>query len=407
MNPRRALRGWRAWGLVALVSFMQACAGGPRPTAAPAREEAPRFGWVGAPAARTLSGGALAVAWIERLVPEMSGGPYVPIEAAVPALDPARDRIYVGTTAQNLVAMSSAGATAYRYEAKSEIEGPPAIDGDRDELYVGTVGGELHALRAMDGKLRWRESVGEPIRVAPALSDDAVYVVTDTDRVVALARANGESLWQYERERPEGFTLTTRAGITIVEGVLYTAFTDGTVVALDARDGRLLWERDTSLDLEPAQGAAPRFTDVDTTPVVVGERVYVASYAGGIYALNRVNGSVLWREPQLTGVIGLGVRGRRLVASSADLGVICLDLGSRRELWRKPILRGSPTAPVMTSAYVLVGETNGGFLALSLASGQERARIEAGSGFSAPAAVKAGRGFALSNGGQLYAFRIP
>jgi len=61
---------------------------------------------------------------------------------------------------------------------------------------------------------------------------------------------------------------------------------------------------------------------------------------------------------------------------------------------------------------VVVGESEGGLVAVALDSGTELSRLEAGHGFSAqPAmsALRAGRppfGVVLSNGGTLLAFRV-
>jgi len=362
------------------------------------------FGWFGSEHDRRYAGhGPMRVQWSERLTEEHEG-PYLPVERAVAQLDPASDRVYVGSTAGFLYAMGPAGGRVYRYDAGGAIESQPALDTERDELYFGTEQGDVHALRASDGQLRWRDNVGGPIRQAPVLSEDAVYVVTDSDVVAAFAREDGAPLWSYSREAPEGFSITEHAGLVLAEGNVLTGFTDGVVVALDATDGRIVWERDTAVEVDTEDSAAPRFVDVDTTPVVVAGEVYVASFAGGVYALDRTSGTVLWHDSSLTGVTAIEATAEYLVMSSADEGVVALGLDDREVRWRHPIERGSPSAPTITGDQVLVGASNGPFLALALDSGQEQGRFEAGHGFSAPAAARGGLGFVVSNGGSLFAF---
>ena len=389
MHTRRALS--------ALLIAASAAACGPAP-------ESWAFGWFGSEEERAYAGhGPLRVRWTERITPEYEGA-YLPVERAVAQLDPERNRLYVGSTAGHLYAMTGTGRRLYRYDAAGAIEAQPALDATRDELYVGTEQGELHALRASDGELRWREDAGGPIRKAPLLTADAVYVVTDSDTVAAFSREDGGSLWTYSRAAPETFSITEHAGLTLAGGKLLTGFTDGNVVALDPADGSVLWERDTSVEIDTEEGTRPRFVDVDTTPVAVGERVYIASFAGGLYALEVSSGTVLYKDASLTGVVALAVTDDTLILASADQGIVAIGLPDHERRWRKRLGRGSPTSPVIAGRHILVGESTGSFLALTLESGREVGRFDAGHGFTAPAAVRGGLGFVLSNGGSLFAF---
>lgn len=354
----------------------------------------------------TVAGRAVQLRWRQQITPDYQGA-YIPVERAGAALDPARDRLYVGSSSGQLWAMSAVGSRVYSYDAGGAILAAPALDSQRDEVYVATEDGVLHMLTASSGVLRWRAELGAAVSQAPMLIADAVYVVTDNDIVIALSRETGDPLWRVRRNAPEGFHISHHAGLTLAGDRLLAAFTGGSVIALDPRDGSLLWERDTSTDLEQGDGT-PRFVDVDTTPVVMGDTVYVASFAGGLYALDLRSGTVRYRDEELTGIIGIAPAGDRLlVLSSADHGIICLDRVDRTVVWRKTIPRGAPTEPVIAQDLVLVGESQGGFLTLALQSGQELGRIETGHGFTAQASVADGRGFILSNGGVLYAFALP
>jgi len=243
-----------------------------------------------------------------------------------------------------------------------------------------------------------------PVRRQPLLSHDAIYVVTAANSVLAFARTNGEVLWRYRRDTPEGFSVTGNAGLLAADGKLWTAFSDGVVVALDPSDGRLIWERDTSLDLEDTGSDQNRIIDVDTTPTKVGKNLYVASFSAGLYALAPSTGAVVWRAPELKAITAIAAEGEKIVLSSAEKGVLCVDSGTHEILWRHPVKRGSPGELRISEGLVFVGESEGGFLALSLETGREQARLESGHGFSAPASIAQGRGFLLSNGGTLFAF---
>lgn len=367
------------------------------------------IGWLeGAGGAGERVGGrSVQIRWREQIASDYQAA-YIPVEHSAPALDPVHDRIYVGSSAGKLWAMTGAGGRVYSYDAGGGIMAGPALDVGHDELYVATEDGVLHMLTASTGQLRWRAEVNGAVSQPPVLTDDAVYVVTDSDILTAVARESGEALWRYRRDAPEGFYVSGHAGLTMADGRLVAAFTAGVVVALDPADGSVLWERDTSVELEPGPDGPPRFADVDTTPVVIGDTVYAASFAGGLYALESASGTVRWRDEQLTGVVSIQPAGDRLlILASGDLGVVCFDRIDRETIWRKTSPRGAPAEPVVADDLVLIGESQGGFVTLALQSGEELGRIETGHGFTAPASVAAGRGFIMSNGGTLYAFALP
>lgn len=361
------------------------------------------FDWAGE--GRPQAGKALQVLWMERLTSEHEG-PFIPVERASPALDPGRDRVFIGATDGALRAFTSAGRELWRYDAEASIDAAPAFDREANELYLAAEDGSLHALRGSSGALRWKDGAGDAVRQPPVLSEDAVYVVTEADRVLAFARKDGALLWEHARDIPEGFSITSRAGLLLTDDMLVTGFTDGAVVALDPTDGRVLWERDTSLDLEDSAGSQPTFRDVDTTPVLVDGRLYVASFSGGMYALDPANGTVRWRDEKLTGVVGLAASGDRLLLASADRGLVCLTIPDHVPRWTRPVRRGSPTTPIIIRGLALVGASEGSLIALSLLSGQEVGRVEAGNGFTAQPAAAGGRGFVLSNGGSFFAFAL-
>lgn len=100
---------------------------------------------------RSVSGRAVQIRWREQLTPDYEGA-YVPVERGAAALDPAHDRIYVGSSAGHLWALSVAGTRIYSYDAGGGIMAQPALDVARDEIYVATEDGVLHMLTASSRK---------------------------------------------------------------------------------------------------------------------------------------------------------------------------------------------------------------------------------------------------------------
>lgn len=362
--------------------------------------------WIGGATRARVLDGPVHMRWTERLTPDF-GGSYEPVERAVAALDPANDRVYVGSSAGSLWALTASGRKLWRFDTGGAIEGQPAVDSTAGELYVGNAEGVVAALRTADGTERWHQSAGGPMRSAPVLSADAVYLATASDIVVALSRADGSELWRYKRDAPQGFSLTGHSGIVLHDGKLFVGFTDGFVVALDAGNGQPAWERDTAIDLEEDGDNTTRFVDVDTTPVIVGDRVWIASFSAGLYELAIGSGSVLWKDAERTSIVAITSAGDgSLLLSSADAGIVRFDTEEHRDVWKRSVVRGAAGTASVVRGVVLVGENLGGFLALSLDTGAELSRLESGHGFTAECAVAGHLGFVVSNGGNLFAFAI-
>jgi len=346
---------------------------------------------------------ALLVRWSRQITDD---GPYVAVENARPGLDPRHDRVYMGSSDGRFLAFDVYGRQMWSYDPESGVESAPAVDERRGELFLASEDGVVHALDWKHGEVRWKESAGGPVRQTPLLTEDALYLVREDDHVVAMSREDGSMLWEYEREVEVEFAIAGHAGLLMHEGKLYTGFTDGAVLALDAATGGVEWERLTQLDALEREGQAIRFYDVDTTPVLLNDRIWVASVSAGLYALSIEGGSVEWRSDEYQDVTGLAVAGDQLILASATQGIATLDPTNTEVLWRRPVERGSPADPVVAAGYVLIGESRGGLVAIDLRTGREAARIEHGQGFSASPAVAGNLGWAMTNGGKLIAFHL-
>jgi outer membrane protein assembly factor BamB len=359
------------------------------------------YSWLDGTRSRS-AGPAVAMRWSRDLAIPMTGN-YIPVERAAPAVDLLRERLYVGSTRGLLWALSTDGRELYRYQAGAAIEAQPVVDEARGEVYVATVRGTIAALRGEDGELRWKADAGAAISQPVLLAKDALYVVTDEDAVLALSRADGSVLWRYRRESREGFSISGHAGLTAVDNKVVAAFDDGNVVALDAGDGRVIWEVDTAVDLEDLD-VTRRFVDVDTTPAIADGIVYVASFSGGLYGLELETGTVRVHEDQLKGITAITATRDALIVSSAQDGVICLDRPALTPRWQHVIGHGAPGRAEVHGDAVYVAESLGAVLALALSDGQEIGRIHTAHGVTAPPTLAGHRGFVLSNAATLYAF---
>lgn len=345
------------------------------------------------------------------------------------------NRVFLGSADRGFYALrASDGSTIWRFETLAVVQSEPLYDPELDVVYFGSHDGALYAVRAADGHLIFRYNSGAEVSRRPVVVGDTVYFANAADQLFAIDRRTGKTRWQVQRTSALGMEIAGHAGPTYDRGKIYLAFSDGHVVAYDAATGTEAWTPvDLSADAEQAAGGeAPRYLDVDTTPVVGeiedGPRVvFVASYAGGVYALDADTGARVWANEQATGVTDLlswvepahapspdgpyaggpQVPERRLlVASSASTGLWGLDPNNGREVWRNKLPDGGVTAPVSVAGALLVGTSRYGLFLLSPLNGRRIDGLDAGTGFSMTPAAFGQRAFVMSNAGVLLGLSV-
>ncbi len=356
-------------------------------------------------------------------------------ERGKPEIDPAHDRVFVGSSDRGLYAVRAGdGSTIWRFETVGMVQSEPLYDPDLDVVYFGSNDGALYCVRAATGELVYRYDTGAEVSKKPVLGGETLFVANAADYLFAMDRRTGKPKWQAHRTPALGMEIAGHAGPARdpQTRLVYMAYSDGHVVAYDEATGAEKWAPvDLSAEAEQTAGEAPRYLDVDTTPIVdvhpQGHVVYVSSYAGGIFALDANSGSRVWTSEKALGVTDLVLyrepahrpnpngpdkNGPRvperkvLVASSAQTGLLGLDPFTGRILWRNKLPEGGVTAPVAIAGALLVGTTRYGLFLVSPRNGKVIDGIDLGTGFGQTPAAYGGRAFVTSNAGTLLGLSI-
>ncbi len=318
---------------------------------------------------------------------------YAPRERSGPAIDDLTGDIYVGTRDGVLRALTRDARELWRTDFPAALTSAPTVTDDA--LYIGAADGRLHAIDRFSGERRWSRFVAAEVIERPVAQGAWVFVGTDHDTVQALDAGSGEVKWTYRRDTPAGLTIRGGVGVALAGDRLFAGFSDGVLVSLGANDGRLIWEARLA-------GALKKFPDVDAVPVVRDGRVYAASFAGGVFALDAATGKELWRT-EAPGAVALGTDGELLFVGG-DTTARALRLADGVPVW------AVDTGDVATGAPVLVGSmvvfpSPAGLLFADKATGRPLRTFQPGSGFSVSPAVQGRTVWALTNLGTLYRLR--
>jgi outer membrane protein assembly factor BamB len=209
---------------------------------------------------------------------------------------------------------------ALEIDSGDERWSAPLVQGDlfgrlaTDETRVyAAVNDTLFAVNLETGKQHWTLQQGDGW-LSPALAEGVLYAGNLDGSVYAIDAGSGDVVWQFQ---PDDAPLaeTYWSGPAIADGTVYIGNTNQIVFAIDAADGSEQW----------------RFATEDwatADPVAVGDLLYfgVGTHIGAqaprpLYALERATGRELWQFPT-TGLIehaACASAGRLYVVTSAGV----------------------------------------------------------------------------------------
>jgi len=206
-------------------------------------------------------------------------------------------RVFAISFDNQIVALAQAtGEVLWTQQGIQETAGilgspSPAISGDT--LVVPYSSGELFALRVENGQEIWNDTLTRvlsntalanisDIAGRPVIDRDRVFAVSHAGRMVSIDIRTGERVWTR--------SLSGVQTPWIAGDFIFMVTTNAELLALSRRDGRIRWV--TQL---------PRFEDPEDRdgliswagPVLVGDRLLVASSTGEMLAISPYNGETL------------------------------------------------------------------------------------------------------------------
>lgn len=120
----------------------------------------------------------------------------------------------------------------------------PAIA--QETVYIGSGDGNVYALDATTGSMRWRFKTGDVVHATPAVASGVVYIGSWDRYLYALDAATGTLLWKFLTgdDRKIHNQIGIEGSASVANGLVYFGCRDSHLYALDARDGALRWKHD-------------------------------------------------------------------------------------------------------------------------------------------------------------------
>jgi serine/threonine protein kinase len=100
--------------------------------------------------------------------------------------------------------------------------------------------------------------------------------------------------------------------------------------------------------------------EVRSSPTIVGGQVFIGSYDGNLYAVNRADGAVLWRAPGGRGICSTpAVTEKLVVYGSEDSSVYAVDRATGRRAWAYRTGLPVRSSPRVAGDHVYIGSDDG------------------------------------------------
>ncbi len=287
-----------------------------------------------------------------------------------------KDQIIVGNSLDGLV--------SYDIQTKNEvwrIDIPFGVEASgtliRDRLFVGSNNGKMYSIDLTKGEVLWNFDTKSELVAEPLLHEGVLYFLSGSQSVFALDAVSGKQLWTYNRQDTSNL-MTIRGGSkpAISNGFIFIGFSDGSVVSLNARTGTPQWEITLNRNT--------RFKDIDASPVIDGDLLYVNSYDDRMYCLSKDRGEILWKSP-IGGFSTPLIFGDKIATTSSvgDLAVLSKKDGTL--IWKTKSQDGVFVDPVMLKGLLVTGESQGSLKFFDSLNGELKGSFEPGRGvFSKP-----------------------
>jgi outer membrane protein assembly factor BamB len=193
--------------------------------------------------------------------------------------------VYFGSSDGNIYAVNAAtGVLKWKYQTGDVVHASPAVaDGI---VFIGSWDSYMYALDTLTGALKWRFKTGEDpdihnqhgIQSSAAVVNGMVYFGCRDSHLYAVDEKTGEQRWSYDNKG--SWVIASPA---VRDGKVYAATSDtGLFYALDGKTGA----QQFSLSFHHW----PMFS----SPALVGNMAYIGSHQGKLFAIDLKKQAVAW-----------------------------------------------------------------------------------------------------------------
>ena len=271
--------------------------------------------------------------------------------------------------------------------------------------------GFVAALDAGNGGVAWQVRPGGPLRGAPTVSGDTLYVMSQDNQLYSLKMSDGTTNWSAAAALEIAGVFGTGAP-AVAQGTVVAGFSSGELNAYRYENGRLVWQ--DALQRTSIRTSVATLSDIDASPVIDNGQVFAVGQGGRMVSLDLISGQRIW-ELNIAGIATPWVAGQWVfvVTDDAKLVAIARDTGKVRWInqlpaWENPKAKRGPISyvgPILAGDRLIVAGSNGVLVNVDPTNGSFQSQTNVGAGVSLSPAVANSTLYVLDDRGRLHAFR--
>jgi outer membrane protein assembly factor BamB len=292
--------------------------------------------------------------------------------------------IFVGSTDGDLYAVDrESGTLKWKYESKNRITSSPAVS--EGLVYFGAYDGNFYAVDAATGQLKWKfqtagerryagkhlhgsqpaaETMPDPFDFylsSPVVWNGAAFFGSGDGNVYALNAASGTLKWKFKTGD------VVHASPAVADGKLFVGSWDTYFYALDATTGKEKWRFKTGEDPDIHNQVG-----IQSSAAVVDGAVYFGCRDSNFYALDEATGQKRWAFSNHGSwvISSPAVRNGKVYFATSDSGLFySLDARTGSPIFSLKF-QGWPmfSSPAIAGNMLYIGSHMGKLIAIDLAA---------------------------------------
>ncbi|PWG03160.1 PQQ-binding-like beta-propeller repeat protein [Sphingosinicella humi] len=278
-------------------------------------------------------------------------------------------------------------------------------------IYATNGLGFAAALDAETGAVAWKVRPGGPLRGAPTIANNNVYVISQDNQLYALNPADGSVRWT-EAGTVELAGVFGSATPAAAAGTIVAGYSSGELTAYRYENGRILWQ--DALARTSISTSVASLSDIDADPVIDNERVYAIGQGGRMVALELNTGQRIW-EINVAGISTPWIAGEWIFVVTDQAQLLAIARSSGRVKWMTQLPRWrdekdkkgpiSWVGPVLAGERLVLANSEGQIAYASPYDGSVQSTVETDMAVSLSPVVAGSTLYILHNNGQLTAWR--
>jgi outer membrane protein assembly factor BamB len=161
-----------------------------------------------------------------------------------------------------------------------------------DLLFAVAGVNQIKAVNQIDGKILWSKDLSVVLNSAPICDDKNIYISSSDNKTFALNYKTGDISWIHYGIQ-KSLAIFGNSQPVLAGDFLILSYSSGEIFAVNKKTGENLW----SNDLNSSQNYNSNFflSDIDATPLVKDDVVYVIGNGGFMKAISLKNGNEIWQ----------------------------------------------------------------------------------------------------------------